>query len=188
MRRLLIAAMVLLMVNSALVQLPLQGPAIEENVPRVSPHAIGSEAMLPVDIRTALGEIDGGFIENHGQLSEDGIRFYAIGDPLSIGFAPDRVVFTLTGTPDQDGTVAPRSSSNNHMAVRFDMVFDGCDGVEPVGQGRLGNPTSFFLGNDPERWVRDTFSYAEVLYQGIYDGVDLRFYFKEGMFKYDFIL
>jgi fibronectin type 3 domain-containing protein len=52
----------------------------------------------------------------------------------------------------------------------------------------MESSSNFFLGNDPDGWVRDAGSFKEVLYEGLYDGIDLRFYFKDGMFKYDFIL
>jgi fibronectin type 3 domain-containing protein len=74
------------------------------------------------------------------------------------------------------------------MITSFTMTFEGYDSVEPIGVKPLGHPTNYFLGDDPDLWVRGARSFSEVLYRGIYDDVDLRFYFNDGMFKYDFVI
>ncbi len=47
---------------------------------------------------------------------------------------------------------------------------------------------NYYLGNDPSRWASNVAVYNEVIYENIYDGIDLRFYEKNGSLKYDFIV
>jgi hypothetical protein len=132
-----------------------------------------------------LPSIDRHFVENRGQVANDDVRFYAQGNPLSVGLAKYGVVFTYkpgqTGANRETGPEAARSTS-------FTLLFEGCDQVDPGGNTPMEHTSNFFLGDDPDRWVRGAASFAEVVYEGLYDGVDLRFYFRDGMFKYDFQL
>ena len=118
------------------------------------------------------------FLENRGQVPDARVRFYAEGRPLSIGVMRDGLLFVLRSPavmgPDGLSTV-----------TAFTMRFEGCHPVEPKGSGDEGCPISFFIGNDPERWVHSARAFSDVLLDGLYDGVDARFYFKEGRFKYD---
>ncbi len=150
---------------------------------RAVQSVVETEPTVPTEIQAtemlSNMRMEGSFLENLGQLDDDRILFYALGEPLTVGLARDRVVFTLVD-------VGPDTSKSG--AIRFEMILKGCNDVIPQGNHALGHPTNFFIGNDPDRWVRDARSYHEVLYEDLYDGVDLRFYFRDGMFKYDFIL
>jgi hypothetical protein len=131
------------------------------------------------EISQVLQGVDRHFVENRGQVLDPDVRFYAGGDPLSVGLAPYGVLFTYTGKGAESVTTG---------ATSFSLLFEGCDPVDPRGTSPLGHGSNFFLGDDPDRWVRGATSFAEVVYEGLYDGVDLRFYFRDGMFKYDFQL
>ena len=122
-------------------------------------------------------DMDGCFVENLGQVNNGSIRLYAAGDPLSIGLMDDGLVFCHSA--------AAREGTSTSV---FTMRFEACKEVKPRGVGVLSHPTSYFIGNDPGEWVRGARSYQEVVYGGVYDGLDLRFYFSEGRFKYDFVL
>ncbi|HQW05618.1 MAG TPA: PKD domain-containing protein [Flavobacteriales bacterium] len=47
---------------------------------------------------------------------------------------------------------------------------------------------NFFLGNDPRRWKGHVDGYDEVIYRGVWPGVDVRYYSHEGHLKYDVLL
>jgi len=118
-----------------------------------------------------LDDIVGSFVENKGQLGSPDILYYAQGKPLSVGLIKDGVVFSLSG----EGVISS-----------FTLCFVGGNDVVPYGRSPNGHVSNFIRGNDPARWVRDTVSFSEVIYEDLYDGVDLRFYFTDSMFKYDF--
>ena len=46
-------------------------------------------------IRNFLLSMEGHFVENVGQVREPGVRYYAEGDPLSVGLLDDGVLFSL---------------------------------------------------------------------------------------------
>lgn len=48
--------------------------------------------------------------------------------------------------------------------------------------------TNYFLGNDPQKWASDVWSYEEIRYEGIYQGIDINFYESGEQLKYDFIV
>lgn len=47
---------------------------------------------------------------------------------------------------------------------------------------------NYFIGNDPDRWATEVRGYSEVYYHDVYPGIDIRFYFANGLMKYDFIV
>ncbi|MEM9981372.1 MAG: SBBP repeat-containing protein, partial [Bacteroidota bacterium] len=49
-------------------------------------------------------------------------------------------------------------------------------------------PYQFFLGNQSYRWASNVQSYSEVVYQGIYPGIDLRLFKKGSKLKYEFLV
>ncbi len=148
--------------------------------------AVGHRESLAID--ALLSSISRTFVENLGQVDNPDVRFYASGDPLSVGLTTRGVVFTLFETPCAGLDPLCPDRPSPRRSVTFSMVFDGCAVVEPTGQMPLGFPSSFFKGGSPDMWVSGAESYEEVWYEDLYDGVDLRFYFKDGQLKYDLIL
>ena len=45
---------------------------------------------------------------------------------------------------------------------------------------------NYYIGNDKSKWAEYVKIYEEVRYQGLYNGIDMHFYAKEGYAKYDF--
>lgn len=123
----------------------------------------------------ALMALEGPFVENLGQVDDPQVRFCAHGDPLSVALTPDGAAFAL------------RQAGGGRTAV-FRLYVAGGRPVEPVGEGAPSHPTSFFLGDDPGRWVRSARGFGAVRYEDVLDGVDLRFLFRDGMLKYELLL
>ena len=113
------------------------------------------------------------FVENRGQATNPEVRFYFDGGDLRIGFAPGAVLFHVRGGT---GGALVRAS------------FEGANPVIPEGRGELGHRSHFFLGSDPSRWRTAVPSYGEVVYEDLYDGVDLRYRIAGGAAKYEFRL
>lgn len=47
---------------------------------------------------------------------------------------------------------------------------------------------NYYLGNDPSGWGQGAHAYGEVLYKGMYDGIDVRIYSEGESMKYDWIV
>ena len=57
-----------------------------------------------------------------------------------------------------------------------------------TGAGRSPGRVSYLIGNDPSRWQQNLPTYAEVVYRGLWPGVDLAVRGRGGQLKYEFRL
>jgi len=145
---------------------------------------------VPASAKEMLSGVGDAFVENQGQLEDSGIRFYAQGGGVSIGLTDDGIVVAMEGRPldgmedATPGSVGVTSPSATHFAVKF----DGCRAVAPHGRDMVDRISSYFLGNDPSRWVRDARAFREVFYEGLWEGVDLVLRLRGDALKYDIML
>ena len=158
---------------------------------------VPEDETLAASATEILSHMSGFFTENLGQEGNSEVRFYTTGNPLSAGLTTSGVIFivrqggeALTAdlrskgpTPDPIGL--PIESRTTYS---FSLLLEGCNPVVPRGEGLLGHPTNFLLGSDTSKWVRGARSFEEVWYDGIWDGIDLRFYFRDGRLKYDIVV
>src|SRR3954470_19935193 len=57
------------------------------------------------------------------------------------------------------------------------------------GAGRLAGVSNYLRGRDPSRWLTGVPNFSEVVYRGLYDGVDLTFHSsREGELEFDYTL
>ena len=142
---------------------------------------------VPRDLGRLLEGVSGGFVENRGQVANADVRYYAKGDRLTVGLTPTGMVVTVREGRAPSGADGDPDEVPSPLASTFAIDFEGCAPTEPRARGAAGHVSNFFLGNDPERWVRGAPSYPEVYYQGVWPGVDMRFCFRDGALKYEFI-
>ena len=57
-----------------------------------------------------------------------------------------------------------------------------------AGEQRLAGTVNYLRGDDPSRWQTNVPTFGSVAYAGVYDGVDVRYYGRQGEFEYDFEL
>lgn len=113
----------------------------------------------------------GGFIQNQGQISDDSLKYYFSSKGGSVGFSDSEVVIVCLG-PDED-------------SVRFSVTFPGSNNVAPDGAKKKVHVVNYIqsdlqLSNVP--------TFDEIIYSGLYDGIDLRYYMSEKGLKYEFIV
>src|SRR5262249_44392262 len=112
------------------------------------------------------------FVENRGQWATPA-QFVAQTGALTLQLQRDAIDLGLAG--DQPA------------AVRLSF-----EGASPeamlVGQDRQGGYYNFSFGNDPARWQWQVAAYGSVLYDSLYDGVDVRVREQAGQFAYDLLL
>ncbi len=70
--------------------------------------------------------------------------------------------------------------------VRLELV--GADPGTAVGQDLLPTRSNSLVGNDPAKWTTDIANYGSVLYRGVYEGIDVRYYGNQERLEYDFLL
>jgi hypothetical protein len=148
------------------------------------------------DILDTFHSIGGYFIENRGQVAE-GIRFYSRGNP-SVGFRDDGVMFVFNeplhgeeGDSGFNGFRETRDTAKEKETVKsaaYFLHFDGANKVSPAGKGRIPFESNLLLGSDPSKWTVGVSNYREVVYQNLYEGVDLEYYPTPEGLKYEFIV
>ena len=141
------------------------------------------------------------FTENHGQLENDEVLFYDQGG--AVWFTADGAWFEIreeikgqeSGVSDREleylfGPINKMEHPNptEYKRVILKQEFVGANKVLPIGCERLSWNSNFFYGNDSTKWCTNVPNYAEVWYENIYDGIDLRYYTNNNGLKYDFIV
>lgn len=75
------------------------------------------------------------------------------------------------------------------QAHAFRMTFVGSSNSGQVsGSKRSTNYRNYYLGNDPGRWASRVYSYEQVEYQSLYEGIGLKMYRNDAHLKYDLIV
>ena len=136
-----------------------------------------------------------GFTENVGQVRNPEIRFYASSNGMRIGFAAGAVLLVVDppapapapvpwSSASPAGAPSEPATTTRHVLVR--LAFVGARAAEPRGVDELLHRSNYFLGKDPSGWRTDVRSYREVVYEDLYDGIDLAYGSADGRLKYEF--
>ncbi len=120
------------------------------------------------------GNLKGWFTENGGQLENPDVRFAYSGLEITIGF-------------QESGYILRLDSADNISSFVY-VTFEGSNRVMPEGVGELPHKSNYFIGNDSSSWQRNVLNYQRVVYENLYDYIDLVFYTSEEGVKYDFIV
>ena len=133
------------------------------------------------------------FVENAGQLRNEQVRFYTDSGSPRIAFGRGTVLLMLLEYSGRDPSVHDRTgfvpdavSPSRGVLVR--LTFDGANPAEPRGSGEMPHRNHFFLGSDPAAWRTNVRSYREVVYEELYDDIDLRYRATPGGVKYEFVV
>ena len=118
--------------------------------------------------------IKGWFTGNKGQVENSEVRFFYTASDCTFGFVESGYLLKILG------------KDNITSVVR--VSFEGSNPVIPKGLGELPHRSNYFFGNDSSKWRTGVPNYANVVYQELYDGIDLVFYTSEKGLKYDFIV
>jgi hypothetical protein len=143
-----------------------------------------------------INRLDGYFTENQGQVGNDSVRYYI--QEKGVWFLDDGVVFEIR-EPINDNEVTREPYNMFHPEYESEMTkpiknvvlklnFEGCNIVNPKGIGQLHHRNNYFYGNDSSKWCTNVPNFQEILYENIYNNIDLRYYSNENGLKYDFIV
>jgi hypothetical protein len=107
---------------------------------------------------------------NQGQAPA-GVRFLTRYGDLEALFTKDGVEFMGLG---------------ENSDARASWRLQGAAPVEPLGSNRLPSHSNYFLGSDSTQWVTGIENDGEVVYSGVYPGIDLAFHGSGGNLEHDF--
>jgi hypothetical protein len=114
----------------------------------------------------------GHFKENQGQW-EDHILFLAKTSFGYIGLGDEGVFYYVLN--EDGGNVV-------------NVIFQNAERTSPFGREDAGYFSNYFYGNDPGNWVREARSFEGVVYEDVWPGIDILYFFKDGNLKYDIIV
>ncbi len=70
----------------------------------------------------------------------------------------------------------------------FNIEFLNAEAPEFRTDNQSSDYLNYYLGKDTKTWATNVKKYHSMAYQNLYEGIDLKFYWKEGYLKYDFIV
>ena len=133
---------------------------------------IGSER--PKEFQNDHSNMKRWFTENQGQIDNSDVKFTYTTSELSIGFLESGYLIKL--------------SNEENLTSIVKVSFEGAKRIEPQGVGLLPHMSNYFRGNDSAQWEIGVRNYQEVLYENLYDGIDLHFFINDIGLKYDLIV
>ena len=139
---------------------------------------------------------DGIFTENLGQWDEE---IYFNGDTSfgEIGLGKGCVYFNMREIIETDKVIPgfermdPFENIPHEIEIKGHVVkytFEDSNDVVPIGVGPRNHVNNYFYGNDPDEWITGARNFESVVYHGLYDNIDLKYYFSEKGPKYDLVL
>ena len=108
------------------------------------------------------GQLPLSFVPNAGQ-SDAAVRYQANGMGGALFFEDDTVMLSLPTPEDQTRSV---------VYLRFEGVNDA---HRVVNAEQLPGTVNYIIGNEPSHWLTDLPTYAGIIYQQLYPGIDLRY-------------
>jgi fibronectin type 3 domain-containing protein len=165
--------------------LPIQtyGEAIDDSG---QPDQFENVTLNPVE-ETIMGGM-GVFIENRGQWDPD-ILFVTSTSFGNTALCKDGIrhqVF-LKGQEKPFDPLKKRETKISDSSI-VTISFKEGSPYSIVGEDQVDTVYNFFLGNDPTHWASNVIGYESVLYNDVWPGIDIRYYQKNGLLKYDIIV
>jgi PKD repeat protein len=144
-----------------------------------------------------------GFITNAGQFPDEDVSLY-------MGFAGGGIAFESSGVllnladagpspragplpePFEGGygslSKYPKLLDGPVRGVTVGLSFAGSNDVRPVGRDPVPGTYNYIIGDDPSLWRTGVRAYSEVVYQDLYEGIDLVYRMTGQGVKYEFVV
>jgi gliding motility-associated-like protein len=123
------------------------------------------------------------FLKNMGQFQKS--VSYNLKTPTSnIFFLKDRFVYQFVKKETKDPSDTTPAQYEN-IEVKF---------INPSGkmffseENQLQSKTNYLIGNEKEKWITDIPNFQTLVYNNIYQGIDLKYYSEHNELKYDLIV
>ena len=147
----------------------------------------------PSKVRTfeSYGKLPLSFIKNRKQLDRK-VSYCLKGRNGIIYFTKEAIVYDLYSLPQDKSKGTAILEHNKQKALkRFSFM------IKPIGANRdvrlyakdnLPGKINYLLGNSPRDWHTDIPLYKEIIYKGLYKGIDLKIFGTNNQMEYDFIV
>jgi gliding motility-associated-like protein len=129
------------------------------------------------------------FIKNNGQFNSK-IEYKLTVNAGEVFFENNKITYNLFQKDILNEI--KHNAKNTKKALRghaYEVVFNlSNQDNKPYGTNKNSAYNNYFIGNDTTKWKANVPSFKELNYDNIYDGIDLKYYEKNGKLKYDFIV
>jgi hypothetical protein len=150
-------------------------------------HSARPDDPARLKVLKSYGRLPLSFVENKGQVDKR-VSFYLKGNQGTIYFTKEAIIYDLIATePHPLKRAEIRSKEVKRLSFTLKPV-GAREGVRLVANERLPGRVNYFIGSDPKGWQRDIPIYREILYKGLFTGIDLRLYGTNDQMEYDFIV
>ena len=130
-----------------------------------------------------------GFEANRGQAPSQ-VKFIARAPGNATYFFCDTSISVTLQSPrslPMTRGQQPMASAARRRAIR--VTFEGASArarLQPAGE--LVGCSNYMRGADPRQWITDAEHVSAIRYENIYDGIDIEYYFRNGLIEYDMIV
>lgn len=137
------------------------------------------EQLAPIDhSTTGLLSPHQYFTENVGQIEDPSVRYFSQYAGIHIGFAEGEVRFQAAKW--KPGRHRPGTMTTRPVAERIGFQLALGNGrVPPKALGPLDSYTNYYIGSHPDRWRMRVPHYERLIYEEVYPGIDLVYFFNE---------
>ena len=163
----------------------------------ISYPSMGDRAPLPnavdAEVREAYGRLPLSFEANQGQTDPQ-VKFLSRGSQNVLFLTTTEAVLVLTqstrGESAQGSSIVGEfGGSEARIGTVLRMTFGGANPTTRVtGLEERTGEFNYLIGNNPTKWNRNVPTYAKVLYEDLYPGIDLLFSGKQRQVEYDFVV
>jgi hypothetical protein len=122
----------------------------------------------------AYGNLPLSFVPNEGQTDKE-VRYYAQGAGYDFFFTPKGAMLSFA-----------EGKGRGH-ALALDFLGTNPDATLTARQ-RLAGKVNYLVGGDPDGWQQGLPTHAELLYGGLWPGIDMAVRGEDGYLKYEFHL
>ncbi len=160
------------------------GPATPANSTPADPPA-------KAQLAEKFGKLPLSFEENKGQIDQP-VKFRSQGPGYDLFLTSTDAVLRVQKPRalQEDRSKQPSSAAENvreGTVLRLKML--GANATPQVeGQEELPGKVNYFIGNDPEKWIRNIPTYKRAYFKNIYPGIDVVYYGSQQELEYDFVV
>src|SRR5579863_201310 len=150
-------------------------PALYAGPPGASPPELASSSAGP---SLAYGRLPLSFELNEGQTDRR-VEYVAHGKGYSLFLTREGAVLAL-----RRGGAGAKGGTGETAEIELKMM-GGTGAVELRGEEELAGKSNYFIGQDAREWHTGIPTYGRVRYAGVYGGVDVVYYGRQGELEYD---
>jgi hypothetical protein len=135
------------------------------------------------------GQLPLSFEPNRGQTSSN-VQWLARGPEYTLFLAGNDAVLEMNKiTPAKRESADPKElrPTINSSVMRMSLI-GARTPEQTTGEDLQSGKANYFTGNDPAKWQHNVPMYGKVHMQGVYPGVDLKYYGRRGELEYDFVV